>query len=250
MTDSTNAPSRDSSRPRPAAAAHRFAPQDLDIKPGSGPRLLKQDPFGRVTVATDTRGSLVIRRDVTGAAWWARWLARRLAAREARALAAAADVPGVPRLLSFDGLTLTRSWLGGLPMFQAQPQNPAYYRESLRLLRQLHRRGIAHNDLAKEPNWLCAADGSPAIIDFQLATISTRHGRLFRLLAREDLRHLLKHKRTYCPDHLTARQRAMLDRPAWPSRWSRRLLKPVYLIVTRRWLGWEDREGAVDRRHT
>ncbi len=247
MTDSTNPPSGDSNRLQPPATAHRFAPQDLDITPESVPKLLKQDPFGCVTVTTDSQGNLVVQRDVAGAAWWARWLARRLAAREARALAAVGDVPGVPRLLNFDGRTLTRSWLGGYPMFQAQPEDPAYYRAALRLLRQLHRRGIAHNDLAKEPNWLCAADGSPAIIDFQLAISSTRHGRLFRMLAREDLRHLLKHKRTYCPEHLTTRQRAMLDRPAWPSRWSRRLLKPVYLLVTRRWLGWEDREGAADR---
>jgi RIO-like serine/threonine protein kinase len=211
---------------------------------------LKRDPFGTVIVATDSMGKLVIQRDTRTAPWWAGWLARRLAAREARALAAAAAVPGIPRLVAFDGRTVTRSWIPGLPMFQAQPRQRVFYREALRLLRQLHRSGIAHNDLAKEPNWLCRDDGAPAIIDFQLASVSSRRGRIFRMLAREDLRHLLKHKRTYCPEHLTRRQRHLLEKPAWPSRWSRRLLKPIYLTITRRVLGWEDRDGATDRRHS
>jgi RIO-like serine/threonine protein kinase len=200
-------------------------------------------------VATNAQGELVIQRDTHAAAWWARWVARRLAAREARALARAESVPGIPRLLDFDGHILTRSWIGGLPMYQAEPRQPHYYRDALRLLRQLHRAGVAHNDLAKEPNWLCGADGTPAIIDFQLASVSPRRSRLFRMLASEDLRHMLKHKRTYCPQRLTLRQQRMLAQPAWPSRWSRRLLKPVYLTITRRWMGWEDRDGAVDRQH-
>jgi hypothetical protein len=104
-----------------------------------------------------------------------------------------------------------------------------------------------HNDLAKEPNFLVTADGRPAIIDFQLAWFCPRRGRLFRLLAREDLRHLLKHKRTYCPQFLTARERRILASPSWPARIWMKTGKPVYLFVTRRLLGWRDREGAGDR---
>ncbi len=250
MTDSSNVPLNvDSNSQNRDFRAPRFSPQDPGIAAGQGPRLLKQDPLGTVTVTTAARGELVIRRNAADARWWARWLARRLAAREARALAAAALVPGVPRLIGFDGWVVTRSWLTGVPMFQAKPRERSYYREALRVLRQLHRCGIVHNDLAKEPNWLCREDGTPGIVDFQLASVSPGRGRLFRMLAREDLRHLLKHKRTYCAAGLTLRQRQMLARPAWPSRWSRRLLKPVYLTITRKLMGWEDREGAEDRRH-
>ena len=64
----------------------------------------------------------------------------------------------------------------------------------------MHRLGVAHNDLAKEPNLLVTTEGQPALVDFQLATITHQRGRLFRMLAREDIRHLLKHKRTYCAD--------------------------------------------------
>ena len=65
---------------------------------------------------------------------------------------------------------------------------------------------------------------------------------------REDLRHLLKHKRSYCPERLTARERRILARPAMVSRLWMAMGKPVYLFVTRRLFGWADREGAGDRR--
>jgi hypothetical protein len=67
------------------------------------------------------------------------------------------------------------------------------------------------------------------------------------MLAHGDLRHLLKHKRQYLPGHLTARQRAILAQPSPLSRIWRATVKPVYLFVTRRLLGWSDREGAGDR---
>ena len=130
----------------------------------------------------------------------------------------------------------------------ARPRNADFYRAARRLVAALHRRGVAHNDLAKETNWLVTPTGQPAIVDFQLALVSRRRGRLFRSLAREDLRHLLKHKRTYCPERLTARERRILARPALVSRLWMATGKPVYTFITRRLLGWADREGAGDRR--
>lgn len=174
-------------------------------------------------------------------------MARRLAAREARALAAVADIPGVPRLISWSDGILERSWLDGQPMQVAKPRSIAYFRDALRMLRRLHRARLAHNDLAKEPNWLVLEDGGPGILDFQLATVSPRRGRLFRMRAREDIRYLLKHKRTYCPQALTARQKQMLDTPAVLSRVWMATGKRLYWLVTRRLLKWADREGAGDR---
>ncbi|CAN5230861.1 serine/threonine-protein kinase [soil metagenome] len=191
--------------------------------------------------------TLYVRRDTNAARWWLRGLARRLAAREARALAAATDVPATPRLICWRDGVLERSWLDGEPMHVARPQSPAYFRHALRLLRHLHRAGIAHNDLAKEPNWLVRSNGRPAILDFQLATVAPRRGRLFRMRAREDIRYLLKHKRTYCPASLTERQRRILATPAPLSRIWRATGKRVYWLVTRRLLHWADREGAGDR---
>jgi hypothetical protein len=71
--------------------------------------------------------------------------------------------------------------------------------------------------------------------------------RLFRVLAREDIRHLLKHKRTYCPHLLTEWEKRILDNPTVISRIWAITGKRLYLFVTRRILGWRDREGASDQ---
>lgn len=163
----------------------------------------------------------VVRRDTAQARWWARPISRWLAGREARALRLLEGDTAFPRLLQWDGRVLLRSAIAGLTMREARPRDPAYFRAALRVLIRMHRRGIAHNDLAREPNWLVTPAGAPALIDFQLAWCDRARGRLFRLLAREDLRHLYKHKRYYCPESLTPRQRAVLARPSPAARaWS------------------------------
>jgi hypothetical protein len=211
---------------------------------------LKRDLFGSVTCLRDpssTGEPPCVERDTTSARWWLRPLARRLAAREARALRALARVPGVPRITGWDGVRLHRTWLPGTPMHQSPPPGPVYFRDALRLLRRLHAAGVLHNDLAKEPNWLVTPEGAPALVDFQLAMRPRHRGRMFRALAYDDLRHLLKHKRTYCAEHLTARQRSILQRRSVVSALWARTGKPLYRFVTRRILGWSDREGAGDR---
>lgn len=212
----------------------------------TGRGLLKKDLFGEIR-HLDADGVDCILRDAGAASPSIRWLGRLLLRREARALALLGGTVGVPELLAVTRSHLRRQYLPGAPLQAARIRDPAYYLSAAALLRRLHRLGIVHNDLAKEPNWLVLEDGSPALIDFQLAWHSSRRGRLFRLLAYEDLRHLLKHKRSYCPDSLTRRERRILAAPAWPSRVSRRTLKPAYLFVTRRLLRWADREGAGDR---
>ncbi len=208
---------------------------------------LKTDLFGTIRMEKfDGRDCVV--RDFGTARWWLKPLAARLARREARALLALAGMPGVPRLLRLERGRLVRSYLPGVPMQRARPQDAAYYREALRLLVRMHRAGVAHNDLAKEPNWLVTPDGRPALVDFQLATVSPRRGPMFRILAREDVRHLLKHKRTYRSGHLTGRQQRMLSTPSGLSRLWKATGKQAYLFVTRGVLGWADREGAGDRR--
>lgn len=209
-------------------------------------QVLKADLFGSVSLSLHG-GDQVVIRDLAAARWWLKPLARHLARREARALGLLAGMPGTPRLIMFDGKRLVRSFVAGQPMQLARPDDASYYREALRLVRRLHRAGVAHNDLAKEPNWLVTPDGGPALVDFQLALVSPRRGRLFRTLAREDLRHLLKHKRSYRPAQLTARERRILATPSALSRLWMATGKRAYQFVTRRLLGWADREGAGDR---
>ena len=208
--------------------------------------VLKQDLFGKVVLRSDG-GETVVVRDVAPAHWSLRWLARRLLRREASVLACLEHLDGVPRVLRFEKDTLTRSFIEGDPMHVAKPADAAWFNAASALLRQLHRAGVVHNDLAKEPNILVREDGRPAFVDFQIASYNRRRSRLFRIAGREDIRHLLKHKRTYCAARLTRRERAILANPSPLSRLWMSSFKPVYLFITRRWLGWADREGASDR---
>jgi RIO-like serine/threonine protein kinase len=207
---------------------------------------LKTDLFGTVT-RIERPGAWAVERDTRAARWWLRPLAGHLARREARALRVLAGIAGIPTLERHAQGLLVRSWTEGEPMQRARPGNPRYFREALDLLRRLHRRGVAHNDLAKEPNWLVTPDGHPALVDFQLALVSRRRSRLFRALARDDIRHLLKHKRSYCPGRLTRREQHILATPSLPARVWMQTGKKLYLFLTRRILGWADREGAGDR---
>ncbi len=209
-------------------------------------RLLKKDLFGEVWQEDSGTGP-VIRRKTRSARWWVRWLARWLAKREAIALAALDGIEGVPFLISHDRHGLTRGYIAGVPMHRGDPPQRPHFASAAGLLRRMHRAGVVHNDLAKEPNLLVRDDGSVAFIDFQLAWHSTTRNRLFRIAAREDIRHLLKHKRTYCPADLTERELCILDSPSGLSRAWMGIVKPVYLFVTRRLIGWSDREGAGDR---
>jgi serine/threonine protein kinase len=133
-------------------------------------------------------------------------------------------------------------------MHLAKPRDPAYFRAAARLLRRLHTARVIHNDLAKETNWLVTPDGRPALVDFQLAVTSGRQrGALARALAHDDIRHLLKHKRSYLPERLTAREKRILATPSLVSRLWMASGKRLYLLVTRRIFRWRDREGAGDR---
>lgn len=209
-------------------------------------RLLKKDLFGEVWLLNPGT-DVTILRDTRAARWWTGWLARSLLRREAVGLRALRGIDGVPALIRCEKSQLTRSYVAGAPMHRSKPTDKAYFVSAARLLRRMHRAGVVHNDLAKEPNLLVRDDGSAAFIDFQLAWHSIGRGRLFRIAAREDIRHLLKHKRTYCPRELTQRELGILARPSGLSRAWMGMAKPVYLFVTRKMIGWSDREGAGDR---
>ena len=204
---------------------------------------LKSDSFGRILLVHETDRSFV-RRDLTATPLWLRLPAWWLARREARALQRLDGMPATPRLLAWDGRWLDRSFMAGAAMYQRPPHGDlAYFRAARKLLQRVHRRGIAHNDLAKEANWLVLEDGSPGLIDFQLAVIGAPRSRWMRLLAREDLRHLLKHKRMYCRAALTPVELRLLKRHSWVRELWFATGKPVYRFVTRRLLHWEDNEG-------
>ncbi len=211
--------------------------------PDAQPHALKADSFGRILLLKGPDGPFV-RRDLGATPLWLRLPAWWLARREARALQHIHGMADVPQLLAWNGHHLDRSFMAGDAMYQRPPRGDlAWFRDARRLLQQLHRNGVAHNDLAKEANWLVTEDGRPALIDFQLAVIGNPRSRWMRLLAREDLRHLLKHKRMYCRESLTPVEKRVLKRTSWVRELWFATGKPVYRFVTRRILHWEDNEG-------
>jgi acyl-CoA synthetase (AMP-forming)/AMP-acid ligase II len=179
--------------------------------------------------------------------WWTFVFARNFLAREARALAVVGPL-GIAPLLYFIGRrVLVRRWIDGVPLHIARPVGDrAYFRSARDALRKLHGAGFTHNDLAKEQNWLRGADGRAYLTDFQLATHAKR-GWFFRLAAYEDLRHYLKHKRSYVPEALTATERRILARKTWLTTLWMATGKKVYIWVTRGLFRFTDREGGGPR---
>jgi hypothetical protein len=213
--------------------------------------VLKRDPLSTVErgrFQTSAGEVEAVLRRIDEVPWWSFGLARHLFARERRALAVAGELGIAPQLLSSGRHALVRSWIDGLPLHIAKPQGErAYFRSAKAALRTLHRSGICHNDLAKEQNWLRGRDGRAYLTDFQLAARFSRRSWLFRIAAYEDLRHLLKHKRRYAPDALTAAERRVLAKKSLLTRIWMATGKKVYYWITRDLLRFTDREGGGAR---
>lgn len=217
-----------------------------------GSRCLKQDVFGRIELVLRDDGP-VVRRVACGCSLPGTHLAaRRLARREQRALERLRHLEGVPHPLGCDGPDrFYRSYIDGVPLYEARELAASYWSELLALVESAHAAGVAHNDLAKEANILVTPDRRPALVDFQIAATSAVRGRgarssLFRLLCREDLRHVLKHKALHRPDLVTEAERRALAAKSLPVRlWSATLMKPYQRLIYR--LGWERPDGPRGR---
>lgn len=213
--------------------------------------VLKRDVFSIVERGTyrgpDGDVDAVVRR-IDDVPRWSALIARNFLVREERALTVVGAL-GIAPLLYFAGRrVLVRRWIDGVPLHIARPLGDrAYFRSARAVLRKLHTAGFCHNDLAKEQNWLRGADGRAYLTDFQLSTQTHRRGRFFRLAAYEDLRHYLKHKRSYVPEALTATERRILARKTWLTLLWMATGKRVYLWVTRGLFRFTDREGGGPR---
>jgi predicted Ser/Thr protein kinase len=213
--------------------------------------LLKRDVFSTVERGRFRTGNgevdAVLRR-LDSVPWWSYLPARHLFARERRALAKANDLHVGPELLWAGRQVLVRGFINGVALHLAKPyRDVGYFRSAKQALRKLHRAGICHNDLAKEQNWLRGSDGCAYLTDFQLAACFGSRSRLFRIAAYEDLRHLLKHKRSYAPEALTPKERKILERKSFVASIWLKTGKKVYRAVTRGLFNFTDREGGGRR---
>jgi serine/threonine protein kinase len=213
--------------------------------------LLKRDVFSTVERgrfrSDDGEVDAVLRR-VDQVPWWSYIPARHLFGRERRALALARDLNVGPQLLWAGRQALVRGFINGVALHLAKPHgDAAYFRSAKAALRRMHRAGICHNDLAKEQNWLRGSDGRAYVTDFQLAACFKTRSKLFRIAAYEDLRHLLKHKRSYAPEALTSSERKILARKSAVASIWLKTGKKVYQAITRGLFNFTDREGGGRR---
>ena len=172
-----------------------------------------------------------------------RWLGRYLWRREMSFARQVADVPGVAHVIGRYGKSgLIREFIEGQNLREYLAQNTvksSFFAELKETLAQVHARGIAHNDLNKPENILVRANGSPVLIDFQIALRSQSRlpiigyiGRaVVRYLQRMDYYHILKHHCRHSPatvsaeDQVEAQKRGiLLNLHAW-------LLRRPYRIV-------------------
>jgi hypothetical protein len=213
--------------------------------------LLKRDVFSTVErgkFRSDAGEVDAVLRRLDRVPWWSSIAARLLFARERRALALASGLQIGPELLWAGRRALVRSFIDGIALHLAKPfGDAAYFRSAKATLRRLHRAGICHNDLAKEQNWLVGRDGRAYLTDFQLAACFKTRNWLFRIAAYEDLRHLLKHKRSYVPDALTPKERKILARKSLIASFWLMSGKKVYRAITRGLFNFTDREGGGRR---
>ena len=213
--------------------------------------LLKRDVFSTVErgrYRNDCGEVDAVLRRLDEVPWWSFIPATHLFARERKALALAKGLNVGPELLWAGRRALVRGFIDGVALHLAKPHGDiAYFRSAKVALHRLHRAGICHNDLAKEQNWLRGRDGLAYLTDFQLAACFSRRGRLFRIAAYEDLRHLLKHKRSYAPDALTPTERKILARKSLVASLWLVTGKKVYRAITRGLFNFTDREGGGRR---
>jgi predicted Ser/Thr protein kinase len=213
--------------------------------------LLKRDVFSSVERGrfrtTNGEVDAVLRR-TDQVPWWSYLLARHLFRRERHALAVARGLNVGPELLWSGRQALVRGFIDGVALHLVKPTGDvAYFRSAKQAVRRLHRVGVCHNDLAKEQNWLVGRDGRAYLTDFQLAACFRKRNWLFRVLAYEDLRHLLKHKRSYARDALTPKERQILARKSIVASVWLATGKKVYQAITRGLFNFTDREGGGRR---
>jgi hypothetical protein len=160
-----------------------------------------------------------------------KWLCRR----EMRFYSALSDLPNVPRVLGQVGPTgFVHAYVPGRPLGDGQPVPDGFFDNLLHLLAELHRRGIAYVDTNKPQNILLGEDGLPHLIDFQISYDLHDLGhnwlnrRILRRMQREDIYHLLKHKRRLRPDEMTPAEFAAVTKVSWAIRLHRFLFKPYF----------------------
>jgi hypothetical protein len=178
-----------------------------------------------------------------------RWLGRWQCGREVAFYQHLAGLSCVPALLGrVSDTAYLRAFVPGRSLADRPPVPAGFWANLDGAMRAVHSRGVAYVDSNKPENILIGEDGRPYLIDFQIAWRQGTDSALGRWwlarLQREDLYHVLKHKRRFArasmtPDELeSVRRRSLLIRV-------HRAINRPYRMVRRPLLRWLRRTGRV-----
>ena len=241
---SEGSPTRSAGVPRVAYAMRALGRRDLPPTISFGGKVyrhqktVKHDFFAATGYYDDPQGARVVLKvgrvnDYCGfpCVGLGKWLCRR----EMRFYSALSDLPNVPPVLAQIGPTgFVHEFVPGRPLGDGQPVPDGFFDQLLQLLAELHRRQIAYVDTNKPQNILLGEDGRPHLIDFQISYDLHDFGnnwlnrRILRRMQREDIYHMLKHKRRLRPDELTDTERAVVNKVSWAIRLHRFISKPYF----------------------
>jgi predicted Ser/Thr protein kinase len=92
---------------------------------------------------------------------------------ECRAYSRLSGVQGVPRCYGFlDRRYLVLEYIDGIPIRRARiADREVFFKALLKLIKDLHKAGVAHTDLKKKDNLLVVEGRTPFVIDFGVAVI-------------------------------------------------------------------------------
>lgn len=226
-------------------------PPDLIILSGTTWRrteTFKHDFFAATAFYANDAGQKAVLKIGRPLPFWGfplAWLGRWLCARESRFYLKLQDLPpemgGIPRYLGrvnekgepdSQGVGFLHSFIEGRPLNRKLPTPDGYFAKLEALFREIHGRNIAYVDTNKPQNILLGDDGLPYLIDFQISFDRNRFPTrwLLRRFQREDLYHLLKHRRRMRPDELTPEQLAQASKVSPAVKLHRILTWPYFKI--------------------
>lgn len=160
----------------------------------------------------------------------AAFIARYLVKREHKALLRLQDWPHAPKTFtSEEPLILLQEYVAGKTIEQFKVVDPQVVKNVRTALRQLHLKGIIHNDV-RASNVIIKADNSAVLIDFTSAgTLPKFMPRTARWLMLQDVRHAVKFKKK-TGESLTARELRILQKPKW-LQWTQNVWKKKILVL-------------------
>jgi RIO-like serine/threonine protein kinase len=127
-------------------------------------------------------------------------------------------VPALWRVMNGKALVIERIHGETLENLETRRQLPkSFFDELESLVREVHRRGLAHCDLKRAPNILVGLDGRPYILDWS-ASVSRLEfplfplNRIYRRFVSDDFNAITKFQLRHCPEEVSEERRRLYVR--------------------------------------